>query len=100
METRCWFRLTAALFYSLFVSSTLAQGTAFTYQGHLTEAGSPAEGIYDLRFTLHDSQTGGSGLGTVTKTATQVSNGVFTATLDFGAEVFDGEANGSLGRFR
>ena len=31
--------------------STHAQGTAFTYQGRLNDNGSPANGIYDLRFT-------------------------------------------------
>ena len=33
-------------------STTLTQGTAFTYQGRLIEAGNPAGGIYDLRFAI------------------------------------------------
>jgi len=63
-----------------------AQGTAFNYQGHLTDSGSPASGIYDLRFTIYDSLSGGTQHGvTLTNTATAVSNGLFSVTLDFGA---------------
>ena len=32
-----------------------AQGTAFTYQGRLQDTGEPANGTYDLRFTLFDA---------------------------------------------
>jgi len=39
--------------------SLLAQGTAFTYQGRLDDAGQPAHGIYDFRFTIYDSASGG-----------------------------------------
>ena len=28
-------------------------GTAFTYQGQLTDGGRPAEGIYDFRFAIY-----------------------------------------------
>ena len=38
-----------------FVSSVFAQGTAFTYQGRLNDGASPANGVYDLRFTIYDS---------------------------------------------
>ena len=34
-----------------------AQGTAFTYQGRLTEAAGPANGTYDFTFQLFDSVT-------------------------------------------
>jgi hypothetical protein len=67
-------------------------GTAFTYQGRLNSAGSPATGVYDLRFALYDSLTnGGVVAGPLTNTATGVTNGLFTVTLDFGA-VFGGSA--------
>jgi hypothetical protein len=62
-------------------------GSAFTYQGRLSEQGIPANGFYDLRFSLYDA--GGSLIGTVTQTTNHVVNGTFTATLDFGS-VFDG----------
>jgi hypothetical protein len=73
-----------------FQSSTAhAQGTAFTYQGHFNDGGSAATGSYDLSFTLFDAVTGGNVIGSLTNTATSVSNGLFTATLDFGG-VFTG----------
>lgn len=68
-----------------------AQTTAFTYQGRLTHAGSVANGDYDLQFGLFDSQTNGTQIGGVlTLTNVPVSNGVFTATLDYGANAFTG----------
>ena len=87
--------LTLALLATLNAQlSTLhAQGTAFTYQGRLNDNGSAANGIYDLRFTIYDALAGGSGAGgPLTNGATAVSNGLFTATLDFGAGVFSGAA--------
>ena len=70
-----------------------AQGTAFTYQGRLNDGGSPANGIYDLRFTIYDALTGGSAVsGTLTAAPVAVSNGLFTVTLDFGPEAFTGAA--------
>jgi hypothetical protein len=67
------------------LSTLFAQSTAFTYQGRLNIAGSPANGSYDLTFALFNSLSGGTQQGsTITNTATSVSNGVFTVTLDFG----------------
>ena len=43
-----------ALGSAVFTASTHAQGTAFTYQGRLIDNGSPAGGIYDLRFAIYD----------------------------------------------
>jgi hypothetical protein len=71
-------------------SVAFAQGTAFTYQGRLNVSGAPASGSYDLAFALFDSITGGTQQDTtITSTATSVSNGLFTVTLDFG-NVFPG----------
>lgn len=67
-------------------------GTAFTYQGCLTDGGAPAQGFYDLRFTLCDAVSGGSAWGVLTSNATPVNKGLFTVTLDFGPGVFDGNA--------
>ena len=73
------------------LSTVLAQGTAFTYQGQLIDSGWPARGIYDLRFTTYDLADGGSTVaGPQTNSAVVVTNGLFTVTLDFGAEVFTG----------
>jgi hypothetical protein len=74
-----------------FCLSARAQGTAFTYQGHLNASGSPANGTFDLRFSLFDVSGGGSAVaGPVTNSATSVSNGLFTVLVDFGTGAFTG----------
>lgn len=68
------------------LSTVLAQGTAFTYQGNLTAGVNAAGGSYDLTFSLWSAASGGSQIGaTVTKPDTLISNGLFTVSLDFGA---------------
>jgi hypothetical protein len=68
-------------------------GTAFTYQGRLADANSPAEGAYDLDFALFDDATAGSQQGsTVSKDDVDVTDGYFTVDLDFGADIFTGDA--------
>jgi hypothetical protein len=68
-------------------------GSAFTYQGRLTDAGERASGSYDFTFALYDASTGGARFGAIlTNTAVAVSNGVFTTSLDFGPAAFDGSA--------
>jgi hypothetical protein len=86
--------LVAALFVIVCAPGNLfAQGTAFTYQGHLNAGGFPASGNYDLSFALYNAGLGGASVGgPITNAATVVSNGLFTTTLDFGAAPFDGSA--------
>ena len=68
-------------------------GTAFTYQGRVLENGLPANGAYDLRFTLYDSQTGGAVVGgPLTLPGVAVAQGLFTVPLDFGSASFQGLA--------
>src|SRR5215813_3380637 len=58
---------------SLWLSATaVAQGTAFTYQGKLTDSGTLANGNYDFQFKLFDALAAGSQLGT-TQTATNIT---------------------------
>lgn len=66
-----------------------AQTTSFTYQGRLTDSGTPVDGVVDLRFRLLDA--GGSQLG-VTQCADNVAvvGGAFTTTLDFGQQFSGG----------
>jgi hypothetical protein len=67
------------------------QGTSFTYQGQLTEAGALASGSNDFQFVLFDAPTGGIQIGpTLTLDDVAVSTGLFTVSLDFGA-VFGSE---------
>jgi hypothetical protein len=68
-----------------------AQGTAFTYQGRLASGGSPANGCYDLTFTVFNASTNGLAVGgPLTNAAITISNGLFLTTLDFGPGVFTG----------
>lgn len=70
-----------------------AHASSFTYQGRLTDGGQPAEGSYDLRFLLYDSEVGGSQVGpTITKADVLVSEGLFTVVLDFGSSAYSGSA--------
>jgi hypothetical protein len=85
-------RLLVSIALAILASTRLfAQGTAFMYQGVLNDNGHPANGTYDLTFTLYDSlNLPGNVLGvTVTNFGKSISNGLFNATLDFGS-VFDG----------
>ncbi len=71
--------------------SLLAQDTAFTYQGRLQDQGSLANGRYDFQFQVFDALSAGNPLGgKLTNNFVAVSNGLFLATLDFGAGVFAG----------
>jgi hypothetical protein len=67
-----------------------AQETAFSYQGKLQNNGNPANGSYDLQFTLFATNVSGAPIaGPVTNAAVTVSNGLFTTTVDLG-DVFSG----------
>ncbi len=68
-------------------------GTAFTYQGFLTQLGTPATGTWDFEFLLFDDPAAGAQQGaTITVGDLAVAAGVFTASLDFGAGIFGGGA--------
>jgi hypothetical protein len=64
-------------------------GAAFTYQGHLTEGASPANGRYDFSFVLYDDPDGDVQVGPTVSQVVTVTDGLFLAELDFGP-VFDG----------
>jgi hypothetical protein len=67
--------------------------TAFTYQGRLMDANKPADGIYDLQFKLYDANVAGTQKGTtIDVNEMDVIDGLFTVLLDFGSNVFDGNA--------
>jgi hypothetical protein len=84
-----------ALTFSLQPSALVSAsplGTAFNYQGKLAEGANPANGSYDLKFTLYDAETGPSIVaGPLTNAAVAVSNGLFNVMVDFG-NAFDGSA--------
>ncbi len=68
-------------------------GTAFTYQGRLTDSatGDPLPGPCSLRFTLYQSAAGNDPLGSPqTAPSVILDNGYFSVDLDFGAGAFTG----------
>ncbi len=74
------------------------QPTSFTYQGQLKDGGSPANGAFDMSYSIFDADVLGTliagplvfdGLGG-NPPQVSVTSGLFTATLDFGAGIFDG----------
>ncbi len=87
---KTYLSLVGALLFLAALSAS-AQSTAFTYQGHLMDAGASANGNYDIQFTLKNALSGGSTVGTP-QSASPVTavNGIFTVTLDFGSAPFDG----------
>jgi hypothetical protein len=90
MKTRLLLTLTALLTLARVVCG---QGTAFTYNGRLNDNGAPANGNYDLRFTLYDAEVGMNGVaGPLLVTPVAVANGLFSVRVDFGARVFSGPA--------
>jgi hypothetical protein len=84
--------LILALALAAFINPAGAQGTAFTYQGRLNDGGGPANGLYDFGFKLFADPLGNTPqVGTsVFEVGVPVSNGLFTATIDFGAGIFAG----------
>ncbi|MGA2245856.1 MAG: tail fiber domain-containing protein [Verrucomicrobiota bacterium] len=74
--------------------ATLAQGTAFTYQGQLQNNGSPSSGTYSLIFSVFTTNSGGSAVaGPVTNAGVAVVNGLFQVRVDFGNAVWNGATN-------
>ena len=75
----------------LSAGAIFGQTSSFTYQGRLTDGGTPANGNYDLQFALFDAAGGNNQVGqTQTISNVAVSGGVFAVTLDFGANAFSG----------
>lgn len=76
-----------------FAAAESPLGNSFTYQGKLTLNGQPANGPYDFTFLLKDSPTFGSSVGPANGLEdVAVTNGLFTVTLDFGPNAFNGSA--------
>jgi hypothetical protein len=96
MQPRNSFALTAALAATLLVRPALGQvplGSDFTYQGRLNSAGAALDGTADFQFRLFDANAGGAQIGpTVPRNALTIADGLFTASLDFGPDAFDGNA--------
>src|SRR5688572_28209191 len=85
-------QITVAVMWSLFVvQDSQAQGSTFTYQGRLNDGASPANGLYEMQFTLFDRSTNGTQVGVpISHAPVGVTNGLFTVALSFGPNAFDG----------
>jgi hypothetical protein len=66
-------------------------GTAFTYQGQLSDAEGPVTDDCQMAFRLYDDADAGSQVGDSITTTVPITNGLFTVRLDFGT-VFTGTA--------
>lgn len=88
---------------TLSVAKSLAQETgeqaaratplamAFAYQGRVEQDGVPATGFFDFEFRLFDSAVAGSAVGPmIPADDLQVTNGLFSIALNFGADAFEG----------
>ena len=76
------------------LSTALAQGTAFTYQGQLQNNGALASGTYNLQFTLYTNSSGGTAIaGPFMVNGVVITNGLFTVAIDFGGSVWNGHTN-------
>src|SRR4051812_24138945 len=86
--------ITCAFLFLLFCLTASAQTSTFTYQGKLTDGGSPANSVYDFTFKLYSADVGGTQVppsgGDVLKDDVTVTNGIFTVSLDFGQSPFTG----------
>jgi hypothetical protein len=72
----------------------LPLGTAFTYQGRLTDGANPANGSIPMAFELWDADMGGMNVGIPSSISKNVpvANGLFSVDLDFGSAAFSGDA--------
>ncbi|HQU83268.1 MAG TPA: hypothetical protein PKY59_09100 [Pyrinomonadaceae bacterium] len=89
-------KLISTIFLLLFagISAVSAQTSAFSYQGRLNDNTLPANGTYEMEFKLFDSASGGTQVAsTITNNSVAVQNGIFSVTLDFGANPFAAGAN-------
>ena len=67
-------------------------GTTFTYQGQLLDGDGVVNDTCDIQFSLYDAATDGEQVGsTVTKSAVDITGGLFTVELDFGSSAFAGD---------
>jgi hypothetical protein len=95
INNKSWSR-SLALIASLFLAGKLFAApatSAISYQGRLLSSGLPANGLYDLSFSLYDTSETGQKIGpSLTNSSLLVSNGLFNVLLDFGIDAFNGDA--------
>lgn len=87
-NTRTAIRMGMFLLVAVFAANSAAgQDTAFTYQGRLEDGSVPANNEHAFIVRMFDDATAGTQIGpTICEDAVEVVNGLFTLTLDFGAQ--------------
>lgn len=92
----------AFLFMAGLSTAAFGQTTAFTYQGHLKQNGSPANGNFNMTFKLFDAPApGGTQQGSTltfdgaggNPAPVSVASGLFTVQLDFGVGPYTANQN-------
>lgn len=75
------------------MAEAMAQSTAFAYQGRLSDGSRAANGTYDFKAELFGVASGGVSVAAAqTFGGVGVTNGLFTLTLDFGADAFNDQS--------
>lgn len=78
---------------AFFSIQCFTQGTAFTFQGKLADNSVPANGTYQMQFSLFSTEVGGTPIGNevLSNNSVLVTKGLFTVHLEFTATgAFDG----------
>ena len=83
-------RLLLAAVVSMMPCAWTQSADGFTYQGRLTDNGSPANGSYRVSFTVFATPTFGNPVSSPVTNQVSVANGLFTTSLDYGVGGFDG----------
>ena len=76
-----------AMCLPMLVAPALVEASAWTYRGHLDDAGRPANGRYDLRLTLVDDTGTHAITQPVTLIGVLVEDGSFATDVDFGLDL-------------
>ncbi len=80
-----------ALITLAFTAQTAPVGSGFSYQGQLTDGGTPANGSYDIIIDAYKLASGGTILASQTFNGVSVNAGLFNIPqVDFGEALYDG----------
>ncbi|CAG0937571.1 hypothetical protein TFLX_06512 [Thermoflexales bacterium] len=74
------------------VPSSTPITSTFTYQGQLKLGNSPVTGSCEMAFRLYDDPNVGSMIGSPIAQTVPMTNGLFTVELNFGDNIFNGNA--------
>jgi hypothetical protein len=90
MHTRCKVGFMLVVLLLAVAAQAQLVGSRFSYQGQLTDNGSPASGDYAMRFELRDQASGGNMIAFQELAQVTADAGLFAVELDFGPGPFTG----------